>query len=245
MDNLAISLGAGLLLMLLVLAALRFRWRGVLVALVSVPLSLITAGLLLRLLGQGFNALVFLGLGAAVAVVVDEAVVFTDRFTARLRDSKGSEGPRVVTAARAAAADVRAAMVYATLIVLLAVVPVAVLGGRPGAFFEPMVLAYALAVGAAVLVAVTVTPALTLLLHSWRPQKPSDDGMQSRFRGRVLRGAGAVRPAGCACRWSRPASCCCSAWRHCRCSAPGCSRSSRTGRSSCGWTPSPGPRTRG
>ena len=57
----------------------------------------------------------------------------------------------------------RAPLAYATLIALLAIVPVAVMEGRPGAFFEPMALAYALAVGAAMVVALTLTPALSLL----------------------------------------------------------------------------------
>ena len=183
LDNLKVSLGVGLLLMLVVLAALRFRWRGLLVAVVSVPLSLIAAGLLLRFFGQGFNALVFLGLGAAMLVVVDEAVVFTDRFAQRLRErGPGTEAPSVAAAARDAAGDVRTPLVYATLIVLLAVVPVAVLGGRPGGFFAPMVLAYVLAVVAAVLVAVTVTPALTVLLHGRGPAAGHGAAVPERLR---------------------------------------------------------------
>jgi Cu/Ag efflux pump CusA len=55
---------------------------------------------------------------------------------------------------------------YATLIALLAILPVAVMEGRPGAFFQPLVLSYALAVAAAMLVALTLTPALSLLLFS-------------------------------------------------------------------------------
>ncbi len=184
LDNLGLTIAVGFLLMLLVLAALRFRWRGVLVALVAVPLSLVVAGLVLRLFGQGFNALVFLGLGAAFAVVVDEAVVFTDRFTARLRAQQSSGTPApAVAAAREALTDVRTPLVYATLIVLLAVVPVAVLSGRPGDFFAPMVLAYAVAVVSAVVVAVTVTPALTVLLHSWGPAgaAPTSSALPARM----------------------------------------------------------------
>ncbi len=185
LGNIAVVLVVGLLLMLLVLAALRFHWRGVVVALVTVPLSLTVAALLLQQLGQGFNALVFLGLAAAIAVVVDESVVFTDRVTARLRREDGSpERPAVSDAVRAAATDIRAPLMYATLIVLLAVVPVAVLGGRPGAFFSPLVLAYALAVASAVAVAVTVTPALTLLVVGrWQPSAPPSKGWIRVRRG--------------------------------------------------------------
>ena len=171
MGNLAVALTVGFLLMLLVIAALRLGWRGLLVALITVPLSLVVAGLLLRLLGQGFNALVILGLAAAVTVVVDEAIVFTDRVADRLRRREGSaDESSIATVAYEAAQDIRGPLIYATLVVLLAVVPIAVLGGRPGAFFAPMVLAYVLAVASAVLVALTVTPALTVTLFGrWRP----------------------------------------------------------------------------
>ena len=170
-DNLEIALGVGFLLMLLVMAALRFGWRALVVALITVPLSLVVAGLLLQVLGQGFNALIILGLAAAVTVVVDEAVVFTDRVMCRLRQRQDNgDAPSIATVALQASQDVRGPLVFATLIVLLAVVPIAVLGGRPGAFFAPMVLAYVLAVASAVLVALTVTPALTVMLFGrWHP----------------------------------------------------------------------------
>ena len=89
LDNLALALLIGGVLMLLVLVACRLRWRSIVVALVAVPLSLLAAALALDLLGQGFNAIMFAGLAAAIAVVVDEAVVATDRVTRALRATPG------------------------------------------------------------------------------------------------------------------------------------------------------------
>ena len=74
----------------------------------------------------------------------------------------------------------------------LAIVPVAVMEGRPGAFFEPLALAYALAAVAAMVVALTLTPALSLMLFSRgkpggresplvRRLTPRYDGALSRF----------------------------------------------------------------
>src|SRR5215208_5854231 len=170
LDNLGLAALIGGLLMLLTLVALRFSWRATLVALVTVPLSLITAALVLHLAGQGLNALVFAGLAAAIAVVVDEAVEPSARVVRSLHDSRLAGETRSLTSTiTEASATARRPLVYATLVALLAILPVAVLGGRPGAFFAPMVLAYALAVAAATLVAVTVTPALTVVLNArWR-----------------------------------------------------------------------------
>ncbi len=90
-----------------------------------------------------------------------------DSAARRLRRAQGDDGGAstrdlVLEASR----DVRGPLVYGTLIALLAVVPLVVMEGRPGAFFEPLVLAYVLAVLAASVVAATVTPALSLLLFS-------------------------------------------------------------------------------
>ena len=85
--------------------------------------------------------------------------------------------------------EMRSPLAYATLIALLAVVPVAVMEGRPGAFFGPLALAYALAVGAAMLVALTLTPALSLILFS---AGRSRDASRRCSRGSSPRYAGAL-----------------------------------------------------
>ena len=60
--------------------------------------------------------------------------------------------------------EVRSPIVYATLIIVAASIPVFLLTGLTGAFFRPLVLSYTLAILASLVVAMTVTPALTLLL---------------------------------------------------------------------------------
>lgn len=209
LGNLGLALLVGGILMLLALAALRFHWRALLVVVVTVPLSLISAALVLQLLGQGFNALVFAGLAAAVAIVVDEAVAPSDAVMRRLRERRTGEGQETLVAVvREASADVRRPLIYATVIALLAIVPLAVLGGRPGAFFAPLALAYSLAVAAAMLVALTVTPALTVLLFArWQPANAKKSGLSERIGagykaalGRFSRGLrpALIAAAGCA-----------------------------------------------
>ncbi len=183
-DNLGTVLLVGGMLMLLALLALRMQWRAVLVALVAVPLSLVVAALVLDLLGQGFNALVLAGLAAAIAVVVDEAVAPTDRLVRRLRErARMGEHQSVTVTVREESAEVRRPLMFATAVVLLPVLPLAVLDGRPGAFFAPLALSYAVAVCAAVLVALTVTPALTAVLFPrW---EPAVGGPTQSSRGRI------------------------------------------------------------
>ena len=200
-DNLglAIALSAGLLL--LTLLALRFHWRAVIVGVITVPVSVIGAALVLHLLGYGLNALVIAGLAAAVAIVVDEAVAPQAAVLGRLRARSASpDAEPTWVAIQQALATVRRPLIYAGIIALLAILPMAVLEGRPGAFFNPMVVAYATAVVAALIVGMTVGPALNSLLFArWQPKAGSPSGpvawLGARYRSGLQGFSRSLRPA--------------------------------------------------
>jgi Cu/Ag efflux pump CusA len=165
-DNLTLALAIGAGLLALGLVALLRRWRTVLIALVVIPLAFVTSALALDAFGESFNAISFAGLAAAVAVVVDDAVLGAGAIAARLRAGRDPGAAPVPEQVVDASRRLRGPLVYGTLIALLAVAPIAVMQSRPGAFFAPLALAYALAIAASTLVALTVTPALGALLHS-------------------------------------------------------------------------------
>jgi Cu/Ag efflux pump CusA len=149
---------------------------------VTIPVSLIAAALVLDLLGETFNAISFAGLAVGLAVVIDEAVSGAESVGRRMRErASGASIAQVVTEATQA---VRAPLGYATLIVLLTIVPIAVMEGRPGAFFEPLAIAYALAVVIAMVVALTLTPALSMVLYSAGSGRRSESGVVRSLRGR-------------------------------------------------------------
>jgi Cu/Ag efflux pump CusA len=188
-DNLTWTLVIAAVLLALIVAAFLFQWRTVFIALVTIPVSLVAAALVLDLLGETFNAISFAGLAVAIAIVIDDAVVSVENVARRLRTGGERSVPDVVLEA---SHEMRSPLTYATLIALLAIVPVVVMEGRPGAFFEPLALSYALAVAASMLVALTLTPALSLLLFSrgspgsgqsplMKPVEPRYAGALSRF----------------------------------------------------------------
>jgi multidrug efflux pump subunit AcrB len=143
------------LLMLLALAALFFHWRTVFIVAATIPVALIAAAWVLDRMGESFNVISFAGLAMALPVVIDEGIVAADAVAQRLRRRMDtSTEDAVLDASR----SVRSPLVYATLIALLPVVPVAVMNGRPGEFFGPLVVAYVAAVAVAMLVAVTLAP---------------------------------------------------------------------------------------
>jgi CzcA family heavy metal efflux pump len=163
--TLAAIIGAALLLLLV--GGFLFSWRAALVALVSISLSLIAGTLVLYALGETMNALVLAGLVAALVLVSHEAIVGADNITQRLRERREESDSNSTTAVILdATLEVRTAALYGALVVAVAIIPLLFLEGMAGALFPPIVLAFLAALGASMVVALTVTPALSLLLAS-------------------------------------------------------------------------------
>jgi Cu/Ag efflux pump CusA len=200
LQNLRLALLIGGLLMVLALVAFGFQWRALVTAAVTVPLSLVTAGLVMTLLGHGLNALLLAGLAAAVAVVVDEAVAPAGQVLGGLRRNGSAAEPKAVDVVVAeSSAGIRPTLMFASVVAALGIVPLAVLEGRPGAFFSPLVLAYLIAVAAAFLVAVTVAQALSSVLFArWKPGADREWGWSRRlaagYEAALSRVGRSVRP---------------------------------------------------
>ncbi|HEX6606726.1 MAG TPA: efflux RND transporter permease subunit, partial [Chloroflexia bacterium] len=170
LDNLTAALIIGCILVALVLGAFLFEWRTALISLVAIPLSLVAGGLVLYLRGASINTMILAGFVIAVGVVVDDAIIDVENIIRRLRQHR-REGSSKSTASiiLEASLEVRSAIIFATLIDVMALLPIFFMQGLSGAFFQPLALSYALAVLASMLVALTVTPALALLLLARAP----------------------------------------------------------------------------
>ena len=167
MGNLLRALLLGVLLVILILAAFLFEWRTAFISLIAIPLSLLAAVLVLQGLGAVINVMILAGLVVAIGVVVDDAIIDVENIVRRLRQNRmEGTGKSTFAIVLEASVEVRTAITYATLINVIAVVPVIFLEGLSGAFFKPLVLSYGLAVLVSMVVALTVTPALCLLLLS-------------------------------------------------------------------------------
>jgi CzcA family heavy metal efflux pump len=168
--NLTTALLLGALLLLLVLGVSLFEWRSALVSASAIVLSLAAALTVLWLRQATLNAIVLAGLVMALGAVIDDAVADVDRIAHRLRRHRAEGGD--ASAARvvlSASLEVRRPVAYATVLLLVAVVPVFFMEGLTGAFLPPLALSFGLAVLASMLVALTVTPVLGLLLLAGAP----------------------------------------------------------------------------
>jgi CzcA family heavy metal efflux pump len=166
-DNLTRALIIGILLVILIIAAFLFQLRTAFISLIAIPLSLIAAILVLDLNHTTINVMVLAGLVVAIGVVVDDAIIDVENIVRRLRQARAAGSDKsTFRVVLDASVEVRTAITYATVINVVAIVPVFFLQGLSGSFFQPLVLSYGLAVLVSMLVALTVTPALCLLLLS-------------------------------------------------------------------------------
>ena len=165
LHNLSRALLIGCILVVLVLAVFLYDWRSALISLTAIPLSLIAAAVIMRYRGGALDTMVLAGLVIALGEVVDDAIIDVENIVRRLRLNAAAGYPRSAFAVVLdASLEVRSAVVYASLIVALVFLPIFFLGGLAGSFFRPLALTYVVAVLASLVVALIVTPALSLLL---------------------------------------------------------------------------------
>jgi len=166
LGNLSKRLTLGLLLALL-LGVVLVGWRATLLYAAAILSSLAVAVLVLSLLGVSLNLMIVAGLVMALAIVIDDAVVDVAGIRRRLGGDR-PDGQREPAggAILAGALELRRPLMVATVIAVLSVLPVLVVGQVTGSFLRPLALSYALAILASMLVALTVTPALALVLYS-------------------------------------------------------------------------------
>ena len=163
-SNLSKAIFMGAMLMILMLSLFLYEWRTAVISVVAIPLSLVAAGLVLHLRGATINTMILAGMVIALGDIVDDAIIDIENVVRRLRQHRKVGGSR--STARVildASLEVRSAIVYATLIEIAAIVPIFALTGLSGAFFRPLAASYALALLASMVVALTVTPALSLI----------------------------------------------------------------------------------
>jgi len=183
--NLTQALWIGCALVALVLIAFTRDWRAASISLVAIPLSLLGASLLLSWTGASINTMVIAGLVIALGEVVDDAIIDVENIGRRLRLNRASPAPRpALEVVLGASLEVRSAVVFASLIVMLVFLPIFFLGGVSGTFFRPLATAYILAIGTSLLVALTVTPVLCLFLLPAAPLRAQEPGFVRVLKAR-------------------------------------------------------------
>jgi CzcA family heavy metal efflux pump len=175
LNNLGSSLVLGSVLVVVILALFLFDWRSALISVVTIPMSLIAAGLVLYARGATLNTMVLAGFVIALGAIVDDAIVDVENIVRRLRLA-AAQGSRQSKASiiLESSLEVRGAVVYASFIEAVALLPIFFLQGLTGSFFRPLAFSYALAVLVSLLVALILTPALSMILFSHAKLRRAD-----------------------------------------------------------------------
>ncbi len=180
-SNVRATLIVGAILMLILLALLTLSWRIVLISSVSIALSLVVAGFILLMMDVTVNTMIVAGLVMALVFVVNDAIA-SAWITVDGAREQGIGQARAVPSVVDSTLRMRGVAAYSIVIVAVALLPIAAMDGAAGAFLEPIALTYVLATVAALLVGLTVAPALSVLLlaNTSAPGRPSPVGVRLR-----------------------------------------------------------------
>jgi len=141
--------------------------RTTVITLTALPLSLAVTLLAMEWLGQSLNVMTLGGLAVAIGVLVDDAIIDVENVHRRLGENSRlpEDGRRpVVAVIFDASNEIRPAMVFATVIIVIVFIPLLFLGGIEGRFFRPLATTYIVSILASLIVALTVTPAMCKVL---------------------------------------------------------------------------------
>ena len=191
LDNLEAALRDGSLLVVLVVLIFLGNLRASVITLVALPLSLLAAVLAVRFFGYSLNSMSLGGLAIAIGELVDDAIIDVENVTRRLRENallpEADRLPAIKVVYRASR-EIRASVVFATLIVILVFLPLFALESVEGRLLWPLGFTYVVALAASLVVALTVTPALcSVLLPGARSIRKGGDPWLIRVLKRAYR----------------------------------------------------------
>ena len=170
--------------------------RPTVIALTAIPVSIFITALVFQQFGQSINTMTLGGLAIAIGGLVDDAVVGVENVLRRLKEDRtrppGSRLRPVEVVARATM-EVRSAILYATVIIVLVFIPLFALPGLEGKLFVPLGIAFIVSTLASLVVSVTVTPVLAVaLLPRMRHLDHGDTRLLARLKARYGGGLQAV-----------------------------------------------------
>ncbi|MFO0819247.1 MAG: efflux RND transporter permease subunit [Pirellulales bacterium] len=169
--NVAEALVIGATLVIIVLFLFLLNFRTTFITLTAIPLSLVITTLVFRGISWlsetelSINVMTLGGIAVAMGELVDDAIVDVENIFRRLKENSSAAAPRpTLRVVYEASQEIRGAIVFGTVVVILVFLPLFSLSGIEGRLFAPLGVAYIVSILASLIVSLTVTPVLSYYL---------------------------------------------------------------------------------
>ena len=189
-NNVKKALIEGSFFVIIILFLFLMNYRTTLISLLAIPLSLLVTILVLKTLGLTINTMSLGGMAIAIGSLVDDAIIDVENVYKRLRQNVGSKNTHREHPMKVifdASIEIRPSIMNATIIIIVAFVPLFFLGGMEGRMLKPLGISYIVALFASLVVAITITPVLCsyLLTNEKRLKKHKNGSWLERRLNRL------------------------------------------------------------
>lgn len=144
-------------------------FRTTIISLFAIPLSLLGAIIVMKLLGLNINTMSLGGMAIAIGSLVDDAIIDVENVYKRLRQNRQKPADQrqdAFTVVFEASKEIRASIFNATIIIIVAFIPLFFLSGMEGRMLKPLGVSFIVSLFMSLIVAMTLTPLMCKMLLS-------------------------------------------------------------------------------
>jgi len=166
-SNVQNALLEGAVFVLIILFIFLGSFRTTIISLLAIPLSLLGAILVLKILGLNINTMSLGGMTIAIGSLVDDAIIDVENVYKRLRQNRQKpvdERQSSFTVVFEASKEIRSSILNATIIIMVAFLPLFFLSGMEGRMLKPLGISFIVSLFVSLIVAMTLTPLLSKML---------------------------------------------------------------------------------
>jgi len=162
----------------IVLFLFLLNFRTTLISLTAIPISLLLSLITLKLMGLTLNTMSLGGMAIAIGVLVDDAIIDVENVLKRLKQNyrkKAGDRDNPITVIYNASVEIRSSIVQATMIIIIAFIPLFFLSGMEGRMLRPLGLTFIVSLFSSLIVALSLTPVMSSYLLVSEKQLKSDE----------------------------------------------------------------------
>ncbi len=167
--NVQDALLEGAVFVVIILFIFLGSFRTTVISLLAIPISLLGAIVVMKFLGQNINTMSLGGMAIAIGALVDDAIIDVENVYKRLRQNRllpENLRQNSFTVVFEASKEIRASILNATMIIIVAFIPLFVLSGMEGKMLKPLGISFIVSLFVSMIVAMTLTPLLSRMLLS-------------------------------------------------------------------------------